>query len=448
MKFHSARKRGTILIVSIWVIMLLAAMALVFAHTMRIETLANSNRIYQVQSRELANGAIAYAQALASDAIDKELAEDPQAMGDDWIVLIKNDVDQDNDIAYGMIDEAAKVNLNRATQDMLAKLPGMNEDLAAIIIDWRDGNIELTPNGAEDEYYLMLDEPYTAKNGALESIDELLLLKDFTRSIIYGEDTNRNTILDPNENDGDESDPPDNADGTLNMGLFPYVTTYSVESNQVKGKNKPNVNSEGNNSAVLAILQKHLSSSRSAVVMNNIKTSRQHSSLIDLFYKSQMTLKEFNLVANDLTTRNRPNISGRININAAPRKVLMCLPELEESDVDKIIAYRKSKSDDDLTTVGWITEALGDDGKEKAIGIGSYITVKSSQYAFDALVVRKGGKSYARRYIVVDTRNGVQIKLTQDLTWLGWPLEQKVLTQLQSDDNDDPQDILSDESIR
>ena len=232
------------------------------------------------------------------------------------------------------------------------------------------------------------------------------------------------------------------------MGIFPYVTTYSVQSNQVDGKNKPNVNNGGNDSAVLAILQKHLSASRSTVVLDNIKTTRQHANLIDLFYKSQMTLKEFNLVANDLTTTNSQNISGQININTAPRKVLLCLPGLEETDVDKIIAYRKSKSDEDLAAVGWVTEALGDDGQEKAIGIGSYITVKSSQYAFDALVVRKGGKSYARRYIVIDTRDGAAIKLTQDLTWLGWPLEQTVLTQLQSDENDDPEQILSDESIR
>ena len=49
---RSPRERGTILIVTIWIITLLAGMALVFAHTMRVEIQANGNRIYQVQSRE------------------------------------------------------------------------------------------------------------------------------------------------------------------------------------------------------------------------------------------------------------------------------------------------------------------------------------------------------------------------------------------------------------
>lgn len=441
------QNRGTILIVTIWIITLLAGMALVFAHTMRIETQATGNRIYQVQSRELANGAIAYAKALATDAIDKTLADDPQAVGDDWIILIKPDDEQDSSVSYGMIDEAGKVNLNTATQEMLIKLPGMTEELAAAIIDWRDGDSELTTNGAEDEYYLTLDEPYTAKNGPIESIDELLLVKGFTRQIIYGEDTNRNGVLDANENDGDESDPPDNADGTLDPGIFPYVTVYSIQSNQTdNGQNKPNINNQ-NLGEVSDVIQKNLENGRFLIVMDNIRNNRPFANLIDLYYKSQMTVEEFASVVNDLSDRNGQNVPGRININIAPRKVLACLPGLEEADVDTLVNYRSSKNEEDLATIAWVTEALGDDGKTKAIGIGSYITTSTNQYSFDALVVRAKGRSYARRYIVIDTREGSQVRLSQDITNLGWPLHYKVLSTLKTSE-DDPAEILSDESLR
>lgn len=444
---QSTRNRGTILIVTIWIITLLAGMALVFAHTMRIDEKANGNRIYQTQSRELANGAIAYAQALATQAIDTELAEDPQAIGDDWIVLITPDQEQDDRASYGMIDEAGKVNINTATQEMLEKLPGMTEELAAALIDWRDGNSDVTTNGAEDEYYLLLDEPYTAKNGALESIDELLLVKGFTRQIIYGEDTNRNGVLDANENDGDESEPADNADGTLDMGIFPYVTVYSIQSNQNdSGETKPNIN-DSNLNAVSTVLQQELDAGRHAVVMNNIRNNRPFTNLIDFYYKSQMTLEEFDKVASQLSQSNSENVRGMININTAPKKVLACLPGLEDADMQTLTSYRSSKSEEELTSIGWVTEAFGEDGREKATAIGGVITTQSSQYAFDALVIRAKGRSYARRYIVIDTREGAQVRSSQDITHLGWPLNHKVLTTLKTED-DDPEEILSDESLK
>lgn len=443
----SVRVRGTILIVTIWIITLLAGMALVFAHTMRVETQATGNRIYQVQSRELVNGAIAYAQALATEAIDTTLAEEAQPLGEDWIILISPDHEQDDRASYGLIDEAAKVNLNTASADMLLKLPGMNEELAAAIIDWRDGDSELTTNGAEDEYYLLLEEPYTAKNGSIESIDELLLIKGFTRQIIYGEDTNRNGVLDANENDGDESDPPDNADGTLDAGIFPYATVYTVQSNQDdNGNNKPNINNQ-NLGEVSTVVQQNLENARFLIVMDNIRNNRPFTNLIDFYYKSQMTTEEFAKVADQLSDRNGQNIPGRININTAPRKVLLCLPELEEADIDNLINHRTSKSEDDLGSIAWVTEALGEEGKAKAIAIGSFITTTSNQFSFDALVIRAKGHSYARRYIVIDTRNQAQVRLAQDITNLGWPLSYKVLTTLKTED-DDPAEILSDESLR
>ncbi|MAX23120.1 MAG: hypothetical protein CMJ19_01335, partial [Phycisphaeraceae bacterium] len=86
-------------------------------------------------------------------------------------------------------------------------------------------------------------------------------------------------------------------------------------------------------------------------------------------------------------------------------------------------------------------------GREKAIAIGGVITTQSSQYAFDALVIRARGRSYARRYIVIDTREGAHVRSSQDITHLGWPLNHKVLTNLKTED-DDPEEILSDESLQ
>jgi general secretion pathway protein K len=56
------------------------------------------------------------------------------------------------------------------------------------LIDWMDtgdGDGE-EEYGAEDGYYQSLDLPYSCKNGPIESIEELLLVKGITKELLYG----------------------------------------------------------------------------------------------------------------------------------------------------------------------------------------------------------------------------------------------------------------------
>ena len=53
----------------------------------------------------------------------------------------------------------------------------MNENLAAVIVDWLDSNEQVSFLGAEDNEYLNLSPPYRASNQRMEDISELLLLK-------------------------------------------------------------------------------------------------------------------------------------------------------------------------------------------------------------------------------------------------------------------------------
>ncbi|MBU1419791.1 MAG: type II secretion system minor pseudopilin GspK [Proteobacteria bacterium] len=58
------------------------------------------------------------------------------------------------------------------------------------LIDWMDGGDGDGEEeyGAEDNYYRSLDPPYSCKNGPVESIEELLLVKGITRDLLYGTD--------------------------------------------------------------------------------------------------------------------------------------------------------------------------------------------------------------------------------------------------------------------
>lgn len=64
---------------------------------------------------------------------------------------------------------------------------GLPMDFADSIADWVDIDDSRHPYGAESsDYYLSLTPPYNAKNNAMDSIDELLMIKDMTPEIYYG----------------------------------------------------------------------------------------------------------------------------------------------------------------------------------------------------------------------------------------------------------------------
>jgi DNA uptake protein ComE-like DNA-binding protein len=158
-------------------------------------------------------------------------------------------------IRFGITDEASKLNLNTATDAQLLKLvetvlAGQQEaesdiDPQAIvdaIIDWRDADSKPTGEAGdtEDAYYRLLDKPYRVKNGPFSTVEELLLVKGVTGQVLFGEDFDRNGLLTPNEDDGDKSFPPDNQDGVLNRGLYPYLTVSSYEAN-TSNDNRPRI---------------------------------------------------------------------------------------------------------------------------------------------------------------------------------------------------------------
>ena len=70
-------------------------------------------------------------------------------------------------------------------------------------MNWRSPASAASADGASDSYYLSLPQPYNCKNSPFETVEELLLVEGVTPQLLYGDDTNRNGILDPNEFDID-----------------------------------------------------------------------------------------------------------------------------------------------------------------------------------------------------------------------------------------------------
>ncbi len=61
------------------------------------------------------------------------------------------------------------------------------EALLDALIDWLDEDDEERPLGAESSYYQGLEAPYSCRNGAVLSEEELLLVRGMTSQIAYGD---------------------------------------------------------------------------------------------------------------------------------------------------------------------------------------------------------------------------------------------------------------------
>ncbi len=429
-------RHGTILIVTIWVTLILASLVLMFGRSMRISAYVAANSMGHQQADTILDGGVQFALAQLEDEDFDPTDEDTdlyeaQAVGDGYFWLLKASPDDDQKIEYGFNDEAAKINLNSASLEMLQKLPGMTTELAASIIDWRDEDDDLTEGGAEDEYYLMLSPAYSCKNADLETVEEILLIQGGSEEILFGEDTNFNSTLDENEDDGDQSEPEDDRDGILDSGLYDYVTVWSQEENvDADGNTRINITETDSRTDLQTLLEETFDEDRALEILGMMpSTNISYDNLLDFYYQSGLELDEFEQIADKLTTDANETLVGLVNVNTASCAVLECLPELETSDAEALIQKRQA-SNTNLETIAWVTEVLEQD---KAIAIGSYITVRSSQYTADVVSATGNGRAFRRARVVLDTTNTLQpIRSWKSLTHLGWPLERETMTTLQA----------------
>ncbi len=252
-------RQGFVLLAVLVVVVLLTLAASQYGEMMLAEYKAADAYTRSAQARALAESGIDYAAALLSsqDAMQNTLNGNPWSNPSAFQgVLVRDNenarlrgrfslvaplspdqassgVTSANQAYYfGVVDECSKINLQalmnldssgQTAYNVLMKLPNMTDDVANSILDWIDSNTTIPrTNGAKDQYYTTLSPPYHCKNGPLDSLEELLLVKGVTPQLLFGNDRNRNGILDPDENDGS---------GVVDRGWSACLTIYTRELN-------------------------------------------------------------------------------------------------------------------------------------------------------------------------------------------------------------------------
>ncbi|MBI3856185.1 MAG: general secretion pathway protein GspK [Planctomycetes bacterium] len=302
-------------------------------------------------------------------------------LGDGAFTLFRPTYDDNQTILWGLDDEASKINLNTAPREILIKLPNMTDEIVDAILDWRDADATVGANGAESSYYNGLTPPYNCKNQPFETVEELLYVKGITPEILYGEDFNLNGRLETNENDGDQTWPRDNRDGKLDPGLWPLCTVWSADDN-TDADGKPRVNL---NTATADLLQQ---AGLQGAEVQAVLTQRVFGPFVSVAQllggqgiPPALTPQRFKLVVDKFSVLDDPKVPGLVNINTAPKQVLICLPGITEEIAVKIMQYRTTPGND-LSNIGWLLSVV-----EPALlqRFAPFITCRSHQFRIHAV---------------------------------------------------------------
>ncbi len=426
--------RGSVLIIVLWITLGLVTIALLFGHSTMLSFRAAENRAAGWQAEQAIEAGLRYAiyliknlEETGSIPVLETYQAGPVAVGDAtfWYMGRANQYLQSIYPTFGIQDESAKLNLNTATVEMLELLPNMTPQFAAAIVDWRDEDDDVTDDGAESTTYLQLNPPYEAKNAPFDSIDELHLVYGAQPLFLYGEDINRNGILDPNENDGDVTYPPDNQDGRLDPGMLEYVTVHTTRPDtEAEGSRIIDINNDEDDQ-LSTLLEETFGDERAQEL--NAPGGTTYESVLEYYNASGMTEDEFAQIEGRLTVSNEDIEGGLVNVNTASEAVLATVPGIGLENASSVVAQRQS-NEPGTSTVTWISDILDEDAVDEA---APYLVGTTSNYLIDIAAVGRGGKGYRRTQFVIAT-DGEEPRIVsrKDLPRAGWALGEQTRLQL------------------
>jgi general secretion pathway protein K len=204
-KICPLNERGVALILVILIISILVAVTLEMNRSSRAEVYDATNLSDSIKLIYIAKSG--FHAGIGLLLMDKNNFD---ALFEDWadvklIARKSSTLFKDGYFNVPIEDESGKIQINR-----LVTGNAFNEDIKGLMIrllnqpefgleekriveileamkDWIDNDDEITgTGGAERAYYSTLENPYTTKNGPLDCIDELLMIKGMTGKLYYG----------------------------------------------------------------------------------------------------------------------------------------------------------------------------------------------------------------------------------------------------------------------
>jgi general secretion pathway protein K len=186
---------GIALLMVLWILIILMVVVLSFSFTTRTETQSTVSFKEGMENKFLAEAGIErgitevfYRIINKNQALVLEGSEVWNIDGTPYEAQLGNGY-----YTVKIVDESGKLDINAVSDILLKNLfvnLGIEEEEADIIVDsildWRDPDDLLRLNGAEDDFYSSLPNPYEAKDDKFDTVEELLLVRGVTPEILYG----------------------------------------------------------------------------------------------------------------------------------------------------------------------------------------------------------------------------------------------------------------------
>lgn len=205
-RLQKQRSQGIALIIVMIAIAVLGILAFGFAYSMQVETKLARNANSEAELEWLGRSGVEYCRWILAEqmripgepyhALNQVWAGGPGGIATTNSPLL--DVEKEVHLGRGsftwtIIDLERKANINIATEPILNQaltLMGVDPSdagpIVAAIQDWIDPDDATHIQGAEEDYYQGLEPPYVAKNGPIDDLSELLLIKGITPDIFWG----------------------------------------------------------------------------------------------------------------------------------------------------------------------------------------------------------------------------------------------------------------------
>ncbi|RJP84111.1 MAG: hypothetical protein C4518_19595 [Desulfobacteraceae bacterium] len=190
--------KGVALLMVLWVLMLLTVIVGEFCFAMKTRVNITRNFKESTQAYYIAVAGLnqAIEQTLRELMTPRRLVSVEEEDAEETAVEWRINADMPP-VAFGsgtfetrIENESGKININLADRGMLMAMLGsldMDDEekdvIADSIMDWRDTDRNHRINGAENDYYQSLPEPYDCKDGDFDSKEELLKVRGVTPEI-------------------------------------------------------------------------------------------------------------------------------------------------------------------------------------------------------------------------------------------------------------------------
>jgi general secretion pathway protein K len=190
-------------------VVVLTILAAGFAYSMKVETKLARNANSEAELEWLGRSGVEYARwvlanSLANPQQPYDSLDQPWSTGSGFLGPTNNPIAEVQNpftlghgtVSWKITDLESKFNINSPEpilQQVLPQAltlmgvgPGEATPIVNSILDWLDADDQTHVEGAETPYYQGLIPPYSAKNGPIDDISELLLIKGVTPEIYYG----------------------------------------------------------------------------------------------------------------------------------------------------------------------------------------------------------------------------------------------------------------------